>query len=305
MGARTNQLQTKHSRATTSVTPLSLQYYSPQPHGKEGIEPSPGPVIDQSKHTSYSRNRRATISSSFISIFVLNAVRKLKSIPGISGIQKLERKPRSMPVKVRIMVPDPSLPSSNKTWGFESSPKIELEQRSYSPTQRNVPGAVKVSFKLGQTSETKEKIRPEQLQSPLCSEQVQPSLDCPPKLTLKCRSPPGTDDESVSIRETQLALDSIICELVVRVKEFKCPLELDFSSSIEDHLVLKDNEKNKPFINQLRVLDGLRKRLAKIQTHENEQLEAKRRTTSAAIERTLQRMKEHQLKLRENYLCRK
>ncbi|KDN34555.1 hypothetical protein RSAG8_12358, partial [Rhizoctonia solani AG-8 WAC10335] len=76
-------------------------------------------------------------------------------------------------------------------------------------------------------------------------------------------------------------------------------LKLDFSASIEDALVLKNNESNRPFINQLRRLDGLRTRLAEIQTHDDAQLEDKHRVTGVAIERALQRMKEHQLKLRE------
>ncbi|CAE6390473.1 unnamed protein product [Rhizoctonia solani] len=71
---------------------------------------------------------------------------------------------------------------------------------------------------------------------------------------------------------------------------------------MEDPFVLKDNEKNKPFINQLRGIDELRARLADIQTHGNAQLIDKHRATGAAIERALQRMKEHQLKLREEQI---
>ncbi|CAE6468610.1 hypothetical protein ACGC1H_004181 [Rhizoctonia solani] len=103
------------------------------------------------------------------------------------------------------------------------------------------------------------------------------------------------------IQTASTDIDNILCELITHVKKFKCPSELDFLKGTQNGLLLLNSEKNRPFINQLRKFDGLRTRLAKVQTHGNEQLEAKRRATDMAIRRALFRMKEYQLKLYDKY----
>ncbi|CAE6504376.1 unnamed protein product [Rhizoctonia solani] len=112
---------------------------------------------------------------------------------------------------------------------------------------------------------------------------------------------PFSGSDSAPIRTASTDIDNILDELITYVKRFKCPFELDFPTNTEDGLILLNNEKNRPFIDQLRRFDGLRTRLAEIQTHDDEQLEAKRRATNVAIGRALFRMKEHQLKLYHQY----
>ncbi|KAH7344142.1 hypothetical protein B0J17DRAFT_703853 [Rhizoctonia solani] len=176
---------------------------------------------------------------------------------------------------------------------------------------REALGGSSISSKSVQLSESKATICPGRY-SPSSKHPRCPS-DTPSKSALKARLPPRPKetplpevnqhspvDEKTPIQITQSALEveRIICELVTCVKKFKCPLELDFSESIENPLILVNNEKNKPFINQLRNLDGLRTRLAKIPTHDDAQLQSKHKIAGTAIGQTLQRMKEHQLKLR-------
>ncbi|CAE6445668.1 unnamed protein product [Rhizoctonia solani] len=92
-------------------------------------------------------------------------------------------------------------------------------------------------------------------------------------------------------------IDNILRELVACVQRFRCPSELDFPPNTQNALVILNSEKNKPFINQLRRLNGLRTKLAQIQPLEDKQLETKQRATGQAIGRALLRMKEHQEKL--------
>ncbi|CAE6385198.1 unnamed protein product [Rhizoctonia solani] len=93
------------------------------------------------------------------------------------------------------------------------------------------------------------------------------------------------------------AVDNILYELITSVKQYKSPSELDFSPNGENPMHLLINEKNNPFLDQLRKLDDLRTQLAKISTQGNEKLEDKHKLTNMAIERALYRMKEHQLEL--------
>ncbi|KAH7344123.1 hypothetical protein B0J17DRAFT_765245 [Rhizoctonia solani] len=128
----------------------------------------------------------------------------------------------------------------------------------------------------------------------------------PPKPLLKQRELKATNMPSLFAENTHIlaasaAMDSVLYELVICVKEFKCPSELDFSVNTGSPLILANVEKNKAFINQLRKLDGLRTRLAGIPTHGDALLMDKHKAAGAAIGRTLQRMKERQLKLYENF----
>ncbi|KAG8686710.1 hypothetical protein FRC11_008498 [Ceratobasidium sp. 423] len=96
-------------------------------------------------------------------------------------------------------------------------------------------------------------------------------------------------------------IDDILCELVTCVKNFKCPIELDFPTNTVNTWALLNTEKNKPFIDQLRKLDEFRTRLAEIPTYNDARLKEKHKNTGAAIGRALTRMKEHQLKLHNKF----
>ncbi|EUC60913.1 hypothetical protein RSOL_375780 [Rhizoctonia solani AG-3 Rhs1AP] len=97
-------------------------------------------------------------------------------------------------------------------------------------------------------------------------------------------------------------IDGVIRNLVGCVKEFKAPAELDFSATTNEHpLALADKETNRPFINQLCKLAELRNELAKTPTHGDIMLEVKLRKTDTTIGRALERMKEHQLKLYDEF----
>ncbi|CAE6489405.1 unnamed protein product [Rhizoctonia solani] len=294
----------QNRRATISVFPSPSRPYSSRPTEEKSAEPSPGPTIEQQiKHPARARSRRFTLSgSSFMPAIVKDAAKKLRSIPVLSVIQNLGRRAQPKSSKeVRIVAPD-SPPPSIKTCGFESNQKTESEQLSNSPARSNVSGSNQISCESVQTSQTEEKIYPQQLQHTPGSEHAR---IFPPKSALKHRALPGTvTDEEASIREAHIALDSILFELVACVKEFRSPSQLDFSASIEDALILRNNEANKPFIDQLRRFDGFRARLGEIKTHDDMQLEDKHRAIGMAIGRAIQRMKEHQLKLRDEQLAR-
>ncbi|KEP48141.1 hypothetical protein V565_132840, partial [Rhizoctonia solani 123E] len=123
------------------------------------------------------------------------------------------------------------------------------------------------------------------------------------KQQLGTPSPPSLFDESTRVTAGSAAVDGIIYRLVNGVKEFKAPSELDFSATTKEQpLALADNEKNRPFINQLCKLSGLRNDLAAIPTHGNKTLEDKHKKTGMAIDRALERMKEHQLKLYDQFV---
>ncbi|CUA77665.1 hypothetical protein RSOLAG22IIIB_12758 [Rhizoctonia solani] len=105
------------------------------------------------------------------------------------------------------------------------------------------------------------------------------------------------DFDFTPIQTASADIDNILYELVDYVKKFKCPPELDFYTNTKDGLVLLNNEKNRPFIDQLRKFAGLWTRLARVQTYGCEELEDKHMATATAIERALFRMKEYQLRL--------
>ncbi|CAE6520967.1 unnamed protein product, partial [Rhizoctonia solani] len=114
--------------------------------------------------------------------------------------------------------------------------------------------------------------------------------------------PPSSDEKPPYDEEaSSAAINSVLCDLVTCVKEFKCPSKLGFPANAESPWILPNNKENRPFMNQLRKLNGLRIRLAEIPTHDNALLVEKHKAVGAAIGRALQRMKEHQLKLYENF----
>ncbi|CAE6348702.1 unnamed protein product [Rhizoctonia solani] len=93
------------------------------------------------------------------------------------------------------------------------------------------------------------------------------------------------------------AMDSILCDLVKCLKNSKCPSELDFTPNTGPTIVLADADRNKTFVRQRQKLNKLGKRLADIPIHGDAQLETKRNTINAAIDRALFRIEEHQIKL--------
>ncbi|KAG8682322.1 hypothetical protein FRC11_015032 [Ceratobasidium sp. 423] len=102
-------------------------------------------------------------------------------------------------------------------------------------------------------------------------------------------------------KATDAALSDISIVLNDCLGNFEYPSELDFPTNTDNKLVLLNTEKNKPFLNQLRKLDGLRTKWAEIPTHGNEKLEKQRRAIGVRIGGALQKMKEHQLKLQEKH----
>ncbi|KDN33828.1 hypothetical protein RSAG8_13084, partial [Rhizoctonia solani AG-8 WAC10335] len=110
---------------------------------------------------------------------------------------------------------------------------------------------------------------------------------------------PSLFDENTPIAAASAAIDSVLCDLVTCVKNFKCPSELVFvfTANAESHMMLAKVEKNKPFIGQLRKLGKLANKLAEVPTHGDAQLTDKHKATSTAIGRTLTRMQNVQIKL--------
>ncbi|KEP49737.1 hypothetical protein V565_094190 [Rhizoctonia solani 123E] len=123
-----------------------------------------------------------------------------------------------------------------------------------------------------------------------------------PRQQLGTASLPSLFDDSTRITAASTVVNGIILRLVDYVKEFKAPSELEFSATTKEQpLALADNEKNRPFIDQLCKIAGLRSELAAIPTHGDETLEDKVQITAVAIGRALEWMKEHQLKLYEQF----
>ncbi|CUA68642.1 hypothetical protein RSOLAG22IIIB_13785 [Rhizoctonia solani] len=90
------------------------------------------------------------------------------------------------------------------------------------------------------------------------------------------------------------AIDTVLCELITCVKNFKAPTELVFAGSIGQ---LAKVEENRLFIDQLCRYRRLTQRLAEIPTYGDEQLEDKHNATSCAISAAMSRMKERQITL--------
>ncbi|KAG8698441.1 hypothetical protein FRC11_014421, partial [Ceratobasidium sp. 423] len=97
------------------------------------------------------------------------------------------------------------------------------------------------------------------------------------------------------------AIDSKLKTLVDLVKDFKFPAELDFSASPGNPMMLVNNEKNKPFIDQLRKFNNLRKGVEDIRPVDEEQRN-KVRATEAAIVVALKAMREQKVKLYEKFV---
>ncbi|CUA69315.1 hypothetical protein RSOLAG22IIIB_13996 [Rhizoctonia solani] len=114
------------------------------------------------------------------------------------------------------------------------------------------------------------------------------------KLYVANANPPSLSDANTSKIAASAAIDTVLCDLAICVKNFKAPSELVFVGSI---IQLAKVEENRPFIGQLSNYQILWKRLTAIPTHGDEQLEDKHDATSKAISAAMSRMKEHQIKL--------
>ncbi|CAE6508986.1 unnamed protein product [Rhizoctonia solani] len=127
-----------------------------------------------------------------------------------------------------------------------------------------------------------------------------PKGPCKPVLKyrkLHLANMPSLFDENTPIVTASAAIDSVLCDLVNCIKNFKCPSELDFTANTESLMVLAKVEKNKPFIGQLRKLGKLANKLAEVPTHDNTRLMDRHKATSTTIGRALTRMQDVQIKL--------
>ncbi|CAE6444924.1 unnamed protein product [Rhizoctonia solani] len=105
-----------------------------------------------------------------------------------------------------------------------------------------------------------------------------------------------------SIVAADLAMKDILKQLVTRVRNFKCPSELEFSLDGGSPMMLPNVEKNESFIDQLRKLQSLTNKLDEIPTHGDAQLKDLHDKVGKSIEAALLRMKEVQLKLYVTFL---
>ncbi|CUA70391.1 hypothetical protein RSOLAG22IIIB_00752 [Rhizoctonia solani] len=121
--------------------------------------------------------------------------------------------------------------------------------------------------------------------------------------TLHVANAPSLFDENTPKIAASAAIDTILYNLAICVKNFKPPSELDFSPNAASIMVLAKVEKNKSFIDQLCRFERLAKSLAEIPTHGDAQLTGKYDAASAAISRALSRMKEYQTKLGIKFIC--
>ncbi|KAG8714316.1 hypothetical protein FRC11_008931 [Ceratobasidium sp. 423] len=103
------------------------------------------------------------------------------------------------------------------------------------------------------------------------------------------------------------AITSITRELADSDNNFKRPSELDFPlnspPNSECTPLLTNNEKNKPFNDQVYKLNVLQARLEGISTCGDKQLENKHEFALKGIQQILQSMEEHKLKLYKNFIA--
>ncbi|KAJ1301453.1 hypothetical protein OPQ81_008711 [Rhizoctonia solani] len=189
----------------------------------------------------------------------------------------------------------PPLPSPCELGGIKSSPHAESVPIATlpAPTKSGNSNSSRVQF-----SKSEDKIKLGE-DPPRHSPHTPKS---PSKTVLKNYNLNTTNTLSHSIKKSSTvdastALDNLLIDLVTCVNNFKCPSELDFSANTGSPLILANVEKNKAFIKQLRNLDDLRTRWAKILTHDDAPLNDKHAVTGLVIRQALQRMKEHHLKL--------
>ncbi|KDN34647.1 hypothetical protein RSAG8_12272, partial [Rhizoctonia solani AG-8 WAC10335] len=94
--------------------------------------------------------------------------------------------------------------------------------------------------------------------------------------------------------------DDLFTALDDYAQSFKSPPELDFPANTEQcGLLLRNTEKIKSLIDQLRRLGRLRTWLAAIPAYGNQEFEDNYQAASTAIEQVIQLMQQHQRKLRE------
>ncbi|CUA75474.1 hypothetical protein RSOLAG22IIIB_11774 [Rhizoctonia solani] len=128
-----------------------------------------------------------------------------------------------------------------------------------------------------------------------------------PKPVLKCpgfnvANVPSLFDENMPKVAALAAMDGILRDLAKCLKNFKDPSELDFTANSASIMELAKVEKNKLFIDQLRRLERLAKRLDEIPTHDDALLMGTHNIAGMAIKRALFRMQEVQNKLGAKFI---
>ncbi|CAE6477078.1 unnamed protein product [Rhizoctonia solani] len=93
------------------------------------------------------------------------------------------------------------------------------------------------------------------------------------------------------------AIDEILLDHITYAMEFNWPSELDLLENRGNDPILLNTEKNKPFNNQLRKLNELQTRLKNIPMRKDTPWNDRHATASGTIEKSLQKMGEHQREL--------
>ncbi|CUA78477.1 ATP-dependent helicase/nuclease subunit A [Rhizoctonia solani] len=242
-----------------------------------------------------SRARSATVS------VVSHAPRSSSSAPTTrgqepNGVKQLKDRNRRMTVCGACDEPR-----------FQSAPQSDAEciKSTTFDSPEQCPSSPAWSFISGTSSTSSVKsVQISESNDPMEPGQYAPNTPKPsPKPILKHREVNNARltslfDIEVPLMAARVAIDSILHALVVCVKEFKAPTELDFSATTEQQpLVLANSIENKPFADQLCKLAGLRLKLAETPTHGDEVLEDMHMAATASIDQALKRMKEYQLRL--------
>ncbi|CAE7146412.1 unnamed protein product [Rhizoctonia solani] len=236
--------------------------------------------------------RRATISVPHEHHFHSSATTNLKrNCPSheLNNAQQLKQKRRTgrMTVCADLDGPRFSSPQTHSESAITTQPSTP-EQRPASP-----------ALSFGSSSSSAKSVRFDESGSHLSPGQYSPhTTKSAPRGILKYSELPSLFDEQAAV-SAKAAINAIVRDLINSVRKFKQPNELDFSGTPEDApLVLARNEQNRPFIDQLCRLGRLRNELAEIPTHIiRNGLEDRHRGAGEAIERAIERMKEHQLML--------
>ncbi|GAB1527095.1 hypothetical protein RhiTH_010270 [Rhizoctonia solani] len=113
---------------------------------------------------------------------------------------------------------------------------------------------------------------------------------------------PSLFDDTADIRASSAAMQDVLADLMISVKNFQCPSELDFSAGTENPMLLVNNQTNESFIGQLCNLNELRLQLSSVRTYGVVELIDMKERVQMSIDRVLQKMQERQLELHEQYM---
>ncbi|KAF8695656.1 hypothetical protein RHS03_07962, partial [Rhizoctonia solani] len=113
---------------------------------------------------------------------------------------------------------------------------------------------------------------------------------------------PSLFDDTAYIRASSAAMQDILADLMISVKNFQCPSKLDFSAGTENPMLLVNNQTNESFIGQLCNLNELRFQLSSVRTYGVVELIDMKERVQMSIDRVLQKMQERQLELHKQYM---